>query len=102
MPNFIRVDIFPANVTVNGVDSYSPSRAIVTDDAIHVYQDAPGGPTEVYTTRLDDFEGRRNIGYTITGANGDTVSLTSASGCGCGSRLRGYHPFVGIPHVSNP
>lgn len=101
MASFIRLDLFPASVTVNGTDEYSPARAIVTDDAVHVYMDAQGGPAEVYTARLDDFSGRRTTGYSAVASDGDNVQINRASGCGCGSRLRGFRPFAGVPHVQS-
>lgn len=101
MASFIRLDLFPATVTVNGQDVYAPARAVVTDDAIHVYMDARDGPAEVYTTRLDDFSGRRTTGFVASASNGDDVQIGRASGCGCGSRLRGFRPFAGVPHVQS-
>lgn len=102
MPNFIRLDLFPADATVNGETAFRASRVIVTDEEVYVYRDAPMGPEIAYQARLEELEGRRTIGYTLSMANGDSVFIKNASGCGCGSRLKGYHPFVGVPHVSTP
>lgn len=98
MPEFIRLDLFPATVRV-GEKTYEPSRAIVADESVHVYMDSAQGPTEVYTARMDDFSGSRTVGYAVTTADDDTVSISRASGCGCGSRLRGYRPFPGVPLI---
>lgn len=102
MAAFVRIDMFPATVTVNGTESFAPARTYVTDDSVLVYMDASNGPELVYSDRLADFEGRRTIGYTATTDSGDVVSINRASGCGCGSRLRGYDAFAGIPRVANP
>lgn len=101
MPSFIRLDLFPAEVLVSG-ERYTPSRCIVTDDAVHVYMDATGGPAEVYTARMDDFSGRRTIGYSVTTADGEEIAIARAKGCGCGSRLRGFNPFLGVPQIQSP
>ncbi len=101
MAGFVRLDLFPAEVMVAGT-RYSPSRAIVTDDAIHVYMDATNGPAEVFTARMDDFQGRRTIGYTVITDDGEQISVSRASGCGCGSRLRGFNPFAGTPQIQSP
>ena len=105
MAAFIRLDMFPATVTVTDSKDgarFEPARAIVTDDAVHVYMDAAGGPKEVYMQRLSDFQGRRTLGYTAIADDGSTVQITRASGCGCGSALRGFRPFAGVPQVANP
>lgn len=102
MPAFIRVDLFPASVIVDGVTAYEPTRAIITDDSVIVYRDSSTGPEVAYSARLDDFSGRANIGYTALTSEGNSVQINRARGCGCGSRLRGFNPFPGVSHVSNP
>lgn len=99
MAAFIRLDLFPAEALVAG-ERFTPARVIVTDDTLYVYMDGQGGPRVAYETRLEDFTGRRTIGYTVTAADGQEVAINRASGCGCGSRLRGFHPFVGVPHIA--
>lgn len=98
MPEFIRLDLFPATVVV-GDTVYSPSRAIVADESVHIYMDSAQGPVEVYTARLDDFSGSRTTGYVVIAADETLVSIGRANGCGCGSRLRGYRPFPGVPLI---
>lgn len=98
MPAYVRLDVFPASVVV-GDTTYAPSRAIVTDDTLYVFMDASSGPEEVYSVRMDDFSGRRTTGYKVTTDDGDEVYVNRASGCGCGSRLRGFRPFAGVPEV---
>lgn len=100
MASFVRLDLFPASVVVDGT-RYEPCRAIVTDDSVNVYMDSAGGPALVYTKRIDDFSGRRTIGYTVLGADGEQIAVDRASGCGCGSRLRGFHPFAGVPQIQS-
>ena len=100
MANFVRLDLFPASATV-GDETYAPARIVVTDDSVHVYVDAPGGPVEAYTARLEDFSGRRTTGYTATIDGGSVVQINRASGCGCGSRLKSFRPFAGVPHVQS-
>lgn len=98
MAEFIRLDLFPATVTV-GEQVLTPARAVVTDDAVHVYMDSRNGPEDRYTARLADFDGARNIGYIAETDDGEKVHIQRASGCGCGSRLRGFKPFPGVPIV---
>jgi len=102
VPSFVRLDLFPASATLDSGKIYVPSRVIVTDDSLYVYMDAPGGPAEVYSARMDDFSGRRTTGYTVVTDEGVSVALARAGGCGCGSRLRGFRPFAGVPQVSSP
>lgn len=98
MAQFIRLDLFPASVTI-GDKQYLRSRAIVTDDSVHIYIDSPTGPEEIYSARLDDYSGNAGVGYTAETSTGDTVLMQYQAGCGCGSRLRGFRPFPGVPQL---
>lgn len=102
MANFIRFNLFPLSIQVrneNGdvvVDELK-SRTVVTDDEVIVYVDSPEGPRPVYQERIDDFYGEAKLGWTVEISNGDVMSIRRNTGCGCGSRLRGFNPFPGVP-----
>lgn len=96
-PKYIRLDLFPAKV--EGIEQ--TARVIVTDAHFYFFVDAPGGGTPVaeVSGALYDIEGRNTIGYILV-EDGDpdvTWNFRRATGCGCGSRLRGFRPFPGVP-----
>ncbi len=97
-PDFIRFDLFPARVEV-GDQIFDPSRTVVTDDSIIVFMDSSSGPVSVYEERLDDFSGNPKVSWIAEVDSGDTVKISRAGGCACGSRLRGFRPFPGVRHV---
>ena len=103
MPQFLRFSLFPIHAEVvdgSGEKHYEhyKTRTIVTDDEVFVYIDGPSGQVEVgFTDRLIDFQGNAREGWTATTEDGYTVSLSRVSSCSCGSRLKGYNPFPGVP-----
>lgn len=99
MAAYLRLDVFPGTAVVNQTTVYTPARVIVTDDSVYVYMDSENGPTSVYSARLADYVGDRQSGE-ATSDEGDTVIISRASHCGCGSRLRGFHPFAGVPMMA--
>jgi hypothetical protein len=103
MPNFIRFNLFPLAVTVNDKDgnpvqAHNAARTIVTDDEVFVYVDGAQGPEVFFTDRLEDFEGNASDGWTVKTSEESSLTMTRSGGCGCGSRLKGYNPFPGIPY----
>lgn len=102
MPQYLRFNLFPLAVDVNNeqghlINSYPNTRAIVTDEAVFVYTDGVNGPETSFTDRLEDFSGNATDGWTVNTTDGYTLSIKRSDGCGCGSRLKGYNPFPGVP-----
>ena len=97
MTAYIRLDLFPAIASVNSTDVYKSCRAIVTDDAVYIYVDSENGPAVAFQGRLADYYGDKASGYTAETDDGDTVHMDRYAHCGCGSRLRGFSPFPGVP-----
>lgn len=97
MTAFIRLDLFPATVVIGelGEQRYHPARVVITDDAVYVFMDGPNFREPVYEGRLEDYYVEGSVRYAVTDS-GDTLRITKASGCGCGSRLRGLRPFPGV------
>ena len=103
----IKLDLFPAvvsevtlkdgltRITAEGSDN----RVIVTDSHLYVFRDGSEAPdayiVEPHTTSL----GSTNKGYTVVTSSDTVYHVIRAVSCGCGSRLRGFHPFPGIPYA---
>jgi hypothetical protein len=99
---YINVDLFPAKITtVEGMfqPTHEEYRVIVTDNYLYIIDDLPEGPEAVVSEPLVKFEGSNKTGYTvITGSQ--IFLIERALNCGCGTRLRGLHPFAGVPFIS--
>lgn len=105
-PTLIRFNLLPAKYSITDTDTgelieeQERSRIIITDDAIHGFIDTFEGPKQSFSYRLDDFFGSPRDGYTALTSEGYTVTFSRAQGCLCGSRLRGFDPFPGLPFVN--
>lgn len=103
-PAYIRLDLVPATVIVTDgdgeeIDRTDKARAIVTDSEVLIYQDGDQGRPAVWREwQLDDFSGDNKIGYTAETSDGETLHISRNSWCVCGSRLRGFRPFPGVPY----
>lgn len=102
-PSYIRLDLFPANVArvYNGVSQGAftdRARVIITDRDFYVFLDAQGGPKCEISGVLYDASGSNRTGYTATLEDETVYSVSRSTNCGCGSRLRSFMPFKGVPY----
>lgn len=99
--NHIKIDLFPAEVRggEDALDMGQELRVIVTDNYFYVFQDTIDGPKAVVAEPLTSFDGSNKTGYTVT-TDTSEYWFIRANNCGCGSRLRGIHPFSGVPHIA--
>ena len=102
-PSYIRLDLFPANVSRppgSDVDAFPTDRArvIITDRYFLVFMDSVNGPACVLSGVLYDATGDNRTGYTVTLDDDTVYSVSRSSNCGCGSRLRGFLPFPGVAY----
>lgn len=100
--NFISLDLFPAKVSSEGgsfVPTHEEYRVIVTDNSFYVFDDNGFSPTDIVSDLLVSFDGDNKTGYTVT-TETDVYHIERALNCGCGSRLRGIHPFAGVPYAA--
>jgi hypothetical protein len=102
--NEVWLDLFPAKISVPAdpwagfQPAHEEYRVIVTDNHLYIIDDTIDGPKSILTDPLIHFEGTNKVGYTVVTELG-TFHVTRAPNCGCGSRIRGLHPFAGIPQV---
>lgn len=92
---YINLDLFPASVTSGGELLGETYRVIVTDNCLYVIDDAVDGPYLLIKEPLENFNGTNKTGYEV-----NSYHVRRAKNCGCGSRLRGMHPFLGVPFIS--
>src|SRR4030095_2384918 len=99
--NAVWLDIFPAKIDSDPETfeaKHEEYRVIVTDNYAYVIDDTIDGPAAIFKEPLIEFGGTNKTGDTITTDLG-TLYVTRALNCGCGSRIRGIHPFAGVPQV---
>lgn len=102
---FIRLDLFPAqvvNITVPSEAEFigDAVRVIVTNDMFYIFHETIHGPDVLYSEFLSDFTGSNKDGYVVLTASNKSFTINRAKNCGCGSRLRAFFPFPGVPFVS--
>lgn len=96
-PAYIQLDLFPATISGNMNEEL---RVIVTDSVFYVFDETLTGPEAVIQEPLVSFGGTNQTGYTVV-TETNTYAVARATNCGCGSRLRGIHPFPGVPHAAH-
>lgn len=102
-PAYVRLDLFPALVTplVGGVAQGAVTdrgRVIITDRDFYLFLDSSNGPACTISGALYEATGDNRAGYAVTLEDGAAYSVIRATNCGCGSRLRGFTPFPGVPY----
>lgn len=99
--NAIQLDWFPLNVVRDGEEflpTGSDYRVIVTDSHFYVLTDGLAGPVSPVSEELVAFDGNHREGFTIVTTEA-TYFAKKAPSCGCGSQIRGFHPYLHVPHV---
>lgn len=102
MPEYLRLDMFPATVTRGDGSVLDPVRAVVTDSQLYVFMDGNPRPQEELIVDLYDYEVlSRTHSRVITDNDKEQIEITKRAGCGCGNKLRGFRPFPGVPLLRN-
>lgn len=71
------------------------TRVIVTDTLILVAKDGNDGPQIVFRETYDQFipsDESTKDSFVVT-TSGKMIAFKKDTGCGCGSRLRGWNPY---------
>lgn len=98
---FIRLDLFPATVEKiiheDTVEILSDqARVIITNDTFYAFIDGEFGTEILIEEYLIDFTGSNISGYIVI-TEETAYKITRTKHCGCGSRLRGFFPYPGVP-----
>lgn len=98
MPQYLRLDMFPATVTRGDGSILDPVRAVVTEDTLYVFQDQNPTPVAVVVEPLYDFESKSRTRFVVTTDDDrEEITITKRAGCGCGNKLKGFRAFPGTP-----
>lgn len=96
---FIRLDLFPTKIvdTFSGKNLGEEFRVIITNDHVYFFIDGGVSPKIFFDAPLVDFSKEVKIGY-IVETEDNIYEISRASNCGCGTSLRGFYPFLGVPY----
>jgi len=79
------------------------TRVIVTDEHIIVAKDGPEGPQivfrETYETYIPSKEAIQDS-FVVT-SSGKMLAFKKDTGCGCGSKLRGWNPYNTLASIKD-
>ncbi len=79
------------------------TRVIVTDEHIIVAKDGPDGPQIVFRETYEEFLPSKEVtkdSFVVT-SSGKMVAFKKDTGCGCGSRLRGWNPYATLNSIKD-
>lgn len=95
---YINFEVFPASYafTESGNTFGNQLKVVCTDKWLVVFVDAN---IVQLVTRVNSYEKLSYKKYVMQTDDGE-VTITREDNCGCGNSLRGFHPYVGIPHVA--
>lgn len=99
----IKLDLFPAKIlstTEEPTVLHAAIRIVVTDSHYYVFREGGTGPEVAESGPISAFEGDNTSGWTIEAPESpesQNFVVHRDANCGCGSRLRGFHPFPGVP-----
>ncbi len=117
----VLVDRFPCHLAaiaageiedVTTMQSFEPTkgssyleitRVIITDEQIVVAKDSPSGPQIVFQERYETFipsEKAIEDSFVVT-SSGKMLAFKKDTGCGCGSRLRGWNPYKTLNSIKD-
>jgi hypothetical protein len=109
----ILLDLFPCHLAaiaagklddVSELKSYQPTpgstyleitRVIVTENTVIVAKDSDSGPQIVFQEKYETFEAAedKKMDSRVVTKSGKMLAFKKDTGCGCGSRLRGWNPY---------
>ena len=79
------------------------TRVIITDEHILVAKDSPEGPQIVFRETYQTFiasEKSTEDSFVVT-SSGKMIAFKKDTGCGCGSRLRGWNPYKTLNSIKD-
>jgi hypothetical protein len=79
------------------------TRVIVTDEQVIVAKDGHDGPQIVFQEKYETFipsEKSIQDSFVVT-SSGKMLAFKKDTGCGCGSRLRGWNPYKTLNSIKD-
>lgn len=92
-PIHIKLDLTPALIqTDDPKDELNKVRIIVTDSHYYIFT---SGPTLHEQGPLESFQLEGRGIYNLN----NQYTVQRSKGCDCGTSLKGFHPFLGVPYA---
>lgn len=98
----IKLDLFPARITTSEQEPsllHKDCRLVITDSHYYVFKETTTDFEVAESGPISDFQGSNASGWSISAPETQDFTVFRDANCGCGSRLRGFHPFPGVPHA---
>lgn len=98
----LQLDLFPATVSSEEHPEPFPNgdkRVIITDAHLYVFTDGVENVNVLVQKPITSVTGSTLSGYEVETEDGMRYHVIRVASCGCGSRLRGFHPFPGLPYA---
>lgn len=93
-PKFIRNAFFPVTIRSDDEILYTEVKIFITDINYYIFKETIDGPTLVEDGAIFDYT-KENLTLTTETS---TYYISKSGGCGCGSRLKHFNPFFGVPY----
>lgn len=79
------------------------TRVIVTDEHIVVAKDGDQGPQIVFRETYQEFipSEKSTLDSFVVTSSGKMLAFKKDTGCGCGSRLRGWNPYKTLNSIKD-
>lgn len=79
------------------------TRIILTENQIFIAKDSPEGPKIVFQEKYDQaiVADKTTDDSRVVTVSGKMIAFKKDTGCGCGSRLRGWNPYKTIGAMSD-
>ena len=86
-----------------GANYLEITRVIVTDEHIVVAKDGPDGPQIVFREAYEEVypSEKATEDTKVVTKSGKMVAFKRDTGCGCGSRLRGWNPYKTLNSIKD-
>jgi hypothetical protein len=86
-----------------GTNYLEITRVIITDEHVLVAKDSSEGPKIVFRETYETFiasEKADSDSFVVT-SSGKMIAFKKDTGCGCGSRLRGWNPYKTLNSIKD-
>lgn len=91
-------ELFPARIVAGGAYLGTGFKVFITDLTLTIWEEGPDKPVLKYEGVYDSIEGTRKDGLSLS-IDDEMYYIVRDDHCGCGSRLRGFHPYPGVPRI---
>lgn len=93
-------ELFPARIVAGPEYLGTGFKVFITDLTLSIWEEGGADPILKYEGAYDTLEGTRKDGLSLS-IDDEMYYIVRDDHCGCGSRLRGFNPFKGVPRIAS-